>query len=142
MRIAYFAIAAAISGAALGQGCPEKNLLYWQAFPAGGESDLSARHQQLVLKKKCPAIETIIQYKPGAGGGLLWNQLNSLPGDGLNIAGINLPHIVLAPFEGQVQYKTGDITPTYWFHYTPDALVVPESSPSRSCQDFIKAPWA
>src|SRR5438552_6751630 len=88
MRIAYFAIAAAISGAALAQGCPEKNLLYWQAFPAGGESDLSARHQQLVMKKKCPAIETIIQYKPGAGGGLMWMQLNQLPGDGLNIAGI------------------------------------------------------
>ena len=35
--------------------CPEKNLSYWQAFPAGGESDLSARHQQMVLKKKCPA---------------------------------------------------------------------------------------
>ena len=41
--------------AALAQSCPEKNLLYWQAFPAGGESDISARHQQLVLKKKCPA---------------------------------------------------------------------------------------
>src|SRR6267143_323997 len=139
MRIAYFAIAAAISGAALGQGCPEKNLLYWQAFPAGGESDLSARHQQLVLKKKCPAIETIIQYKPGAGGGLLWMQLNQLPADGLNIAGINLPHIVLQPMEGTVQYKTDDITPVYWFHYTPDALVVAESSPLRSFHDFVKA---
>lgn len=38
--------------AAFAQSCPEKNLLYWQAFPAGGESDISARHQQLVLKKK------------------------------------------------------------------------------------------
>src|SRR5499427_6784218 len=124
---------------ALAQTCPERNLLYWQAFPAGGESDISARHQQLVLKKKCPAIETIIQYKPGVGGAVMWNQMNSLPGDGLNIVGINLPHIVLAPFEGLVQYKTEDITPTYWFHYTPDALVVPESSPFKSFQDFVKA---
>jgi tripartite-type tricarboxylate transporter receptor subunit TctC len=125
--------------AAFAQTCPEKNLLYYQAFPPGGESDLSARHQQLVLKKKCPAIETIIQYKPGAGGGLMWAQMNSLPLDGLNIVGINLPHIVLAPFEGQVQYKTEDITPTYWFHYTPDALIVAESSPIKNFQDFIKA---
>src|SRR5256885_12548851 len=139
MRIAYFAIAAAISGAALAQGCPEKNLLYWQAFPAGGESDLSERHQQLVLKKKCPAIETIIQYKPGAGGGLLWMQLNQLPGDGSNIAGINLPHIVLQPMEGTVQYKADEVTPVYWFHYTPDALVVAESSPIKSFQDFVRA---
>ena len=124
--------------AALAQTCPEKNLLYWQAFPAGGESDISARHQQLVLKKKCPSIETIIQYKPGAGGGLMWAQMNSLPGDGLNVVGINLPHIVLQPFEGLVQYKTADVTPVFWFHYTPDALVVPESSPIKTFQDFIK----
>jgi tripartite-type tricarboxylate transporter receptor subunit TctC len=124
---------------AAAQPCPEKNVLYWQAFPAGGESDLSARHQQLVLKKKCPAIETIIQYKPGAGGGLLWTQLNQLPGDGYNIAGINLPHIVLQPMEGTVQYKTDEVTPVYWFHYTPDALVVAESSPIKSFQDFVRA---
>ena len=129
----------AVMGQAIAQPCPEKNLLYWQAFPAGGESDLSARHQQLVLKKKCPSIDTIIQYKPGAGGGLMWTQLNQLPGDGLNIAGINLPHIVLQPMEGTVQYKTDDVTPVYWFHYTPDALVVPESSPHKTFQDFVKA---
>ena len=121
------------------QPCPEKNLLYWQAFPAGGESDLSGRHQQLVLKKKCPAVDTIIQYKPGAGGGLMWAQMNQLPADGLNIVGINLPHIVLQPMEGTVQYKTEDVTPVYWFHYTPDALVVPESSPYKTFQDFVKA---
>jgi tripartite-type tricarboxylate transporter receptor subunit TctC len=135
-------IAIALIGAAssaLAQQCPEKNLLYWQAFPAGGESDLSARHQQLVLKKKCPAIETIIQYKPGAGGGLLWTQMNQLPADGVNIVGVNLPHIVLQPMEGTVQYKTEDVTPVYWFHYTPDALVVPESSPYKTFQDFVKA---
>jgi tripartite-type tricarboxylate transporter receptor subunit TctC len=121
------------------QGCPEKNVLYWQAFPPGGESDLSARHQQVVLKKKCPAIDTIIQYKAGAGGGLMWAQMNQLPGDGLNVIGINLPHIVFQPLEGQVQYKTADITPVFWFHYTPDILVVPEQSAIKTFADFIKA---
>ncbi len=118
-------------------GCPEKNLLYWQAFPPGGESDLSARHQQVVLKKKCAAIDTIIQYKAGAGGGLMWGQMNNLPGDGLNVVGINLPHIVFQPIEGEVQYKTTDITPVYWFHYTPDVLVVPENSPIKTFAEFI-----
>ncbi len=119
--------------------CPEKNMLYWQAFPPGGESDLSARHQQMVLKKKCAAIETIIQYKAGAGGGLMWGQMNSLPGDGLNVVGINLPHIVFQPIEGQVQYKTADITPAFWFHYTPDVLIVPVSSPYKTFAEFIAA---
>ncbi len=119
--------------------CPEKNILYWQAFPPGGESDLSARHQQVVLKKKCPAIDTIIQYKAGAGGGLMWSQMNNLPGDGLNVVGVNLPHIVFQPIEGQVQYKTADVTPVFWFHFTPDALVVPEASPYKTFQEFIAA---
>jgi tripartite-type tricarboxylate transporter receptor subunit TctC len=125
-------------GTASAQPCPEKNLTYWQAFPAGGESDISARHQQLVLKKKCPNIETVVQYKPGAGGGLLWAQLNGLPADGYNIAGVNLPHIVLQPLEGQVQYKTEDITPVYWFHYTPDAIVVAIDSPVKTFQDLVR----
>ena len=119
--------------------CPEKNILYWQAFPPGGESDLSAHHQQIVLKKKCPAIDTIIQYKPGAGGGVLWAQMNNLPADGFNVVGINLPHIVFQPLEGDVQYKTPDVTPVFWFHYTPDALIVPEQSPYKSFAEFIKA---
>jgi len=119
--------------------CPDKNLQYWQAFPPGGESDLSARHQQLLIKKKCPNIETIIQYKAGAGGALMWSQMNSLPGDGLNVVGINFPHIVFQPIEGQVQYKTSDITPVFWFHYTPDILVVPSNSPIKTFADFIAA---
>ena len=129
----------AAAPAVMAQTCPEKNVLYWQAFPPGGESDLSARHQQVVLKKKCPAIDTIIQYKAGAGGALMWTQINQLPGDGLNVVGINLPHIVFQPIEGQVQYKTGDITPVFWFHYTPDILVVPEQSPIRNFSEFIAA---
>jgi tripartite-type tricarboxylate transporter receptor subunit TctC len=129
----------AAAAAAQAQPCPDKNVMYWQAFPPGGESDLSARHHQLVLKKKCPAIETVIQYKAGAGGALLWSSTNTLPADGVNIVGINLPHMVLQPMEGNVTYKIEDVTPVYWFHFTPDALVVPEQSPIKSWADFIKA---
>jgi tripartite-type tricarboxylate transporter receptor subunit TctC len=126
------------AGTAAAFECPDKNLMYWQAFPPGGESDISARHAQVVLKKKCPAIDTVIQYKAGAGGGLMWSQLNTLPADGLNISGINLPHVVLQPLEGQVQYKTEELTPVYWYHYTPDALVVNEGSKLATFADFLR----
>jgi tripartite-type tricarboxylate transporter receptor subunit TctC len=53
--------------------------------------------------------------------------------------GINLPHIVFQPIEGEVQYKTADVTPVYWFHYTPDILVVPEASPYKTFAEFIAA---
>ncbi|HEY9445636.1 MAG TPA: tripartite tricarboxylate transporter substrate binding protein [Burkholderiales bacterium] len=127
---------------ATAQNYPEKNIWYWQAFPAGGESDISARHQQIVFKKKHHNVEMIIQYKPGAGGGLLWSQMNNTSmysADGYNVFGINLPHIVLQPLEGIVQYKTEDVNPAYWYHYTPDALIVSEKGPYKTIQDFIKA---
>ena len=133
------ALLALLALAAWAQPCPDKNLMYWQAFPPGGESDLSARHQQLVLKKKCAAVDAIIQYKAGAGGALMWSTMNTLPGDGLNIVGVNLPHTVLQPMEGNVSYKTEDVTPVFWFHYTPDILVVPEASAIKSFADFVKA---
>ncbi len=65
--------------------------------------------------------------------------MNQLPGDGVTLVGINLPHLVLQPLEGTVQYKQEDITPVFWYHYTPDALVVPEQSAIKNWADFVKA---
>jgi len=138
IMVSILAGTALIAAGASAQPCPEKNIQYWQGFPPGGEADQSARHQQLVLKRKCPGIETVVQYKPGASGGIMWAQMNTLPGDGYNIIGVTLPHIVLQPMEGQVQYKTEDITPIYWFRYMPDAIVVPEQSPIKTFQDLIR----
>jgi tripartite-type tricarboxylate transporter receptor subunit TctC len=119
--------------------CPDKNIQYWQAFPPGGESDVSARHQQLLMHKKCPGIETIVQYKAGAGGALMWTEMNRLPGDGLNVVGVNLPHIVFQPIQGDVQYKTADVTPVFWFHFTPDILVVSSKTNIHNFQEFLAA---
>jgi tripartite-type tricarboxylate transporter receptor subunit TctC len=44
MLVRFLAIIAALLPAlAAAQACPEKTLYYWRAFPAGGESDISAR---------------------------------------------------------------------------------------------------
>ena len=141
-RALFAALALVVAATAAAQSCPDKNLMYWQAFPPGGESDISARHQQVVLKRLCPAIDTVVQYKAGGGGAILWSSANTLPADGVNVYGINLPHVILQPMEGQVQYKTDDLTPVYWYHYTPDALVVPEQSPFKTFADFLKAAQA
>ena len=49
------------------------------------------------------------------------------------------PTIVLQPLEGDVGYKTVDVTPVYFFHYTPDALIVAADSPFKSVDDLVKA---
>ena len=124
------------SGTAL--AWPVKTVHYWIAFPPGGESDIAARFQQLKFKQKF-GQDMIVESKVGAGGALAWAQLNAMPNDGHTIMGINLPHIVLQPMEGNVQYKTDDLQGVYWFHFTPDALIVPDNSPYRTIQQFIAA---
>ncbi len=120
------------------QSYPQKNVQYIIPFVPGGESDVMARWQQTIFRTKYKH-ELIVVNKPGAGGGLAWTQLNSLSTDGYTIMGCNLPHIVLQPLEGQVQYKTEDITPVYWFHYTADAILVPIDSPYKTFGDLVKA---
>ena len=117
---------------------PEKPVRYIIAFAPGGESDIAARLQQQVWRKKW-GQELIVEPKPGAGGALAWSQLNGFPGDGYTIMGTNMPHLVLQPLEGNVQYQTDDIVNVIFFNYTPDAIVVRSESPFKTYQEFIAA---
>src|SRR5438105_8122489 len=117
---------------------PEKPVHYILAFAPGGESDIAARFQQAVWRKKF-SQELVVESKPGAGGALAWSQLNGFPGDGYTLMGTNLPHIVLQPLEGNVQYKTEDITNVNFFNYTPDGIVVRSESPFKTYQEFLAA---
>jgi tripartite-type tricarboxylate transporter receptor subunit TctC len=117
---------------------PEKLVRYIIAFAPGGESDIAARLQQLVWRRRF-GQELVIESKPGAGGALAWSQLNNFPGDGYTLMGTNMPHLVLQPLEGNVQYQTDDITNVMFFNYTPDAIVVRNESPFKTFQDFVNA---
>jgi tripartite-type tricarboxylate transporter receptor subunit TctC len=137
--VARLAAVAAFAFAAIAQAAyPDKPVQYIIPFAPGGESDVAARLQQQVFKVKFNQ-DLIVVNKAGAGGALAWSQLNSMPGDGYTIMGVNLPHIVLQPLEPGTQFKTEDITPVYFFHYTPDAIVVPVDSPFRTFADLVKA---
>ncbi|MDJ0738622.1 MAG: tripartite tricarboxylate transporter substrate binding protein [Gammaproteobacteria bacterium] len=115
---------------------PSKPINYIIPFGPGGESDITARHQQPFFKEKF-GQDMVISYKPGGGGAVGWSQLNSAKGDGYTIMGINLPHIIVKPMQKDVGFKTEDITGVYMFHYTPDALVVRDDSEFKTVQDVI-----
>ena len=117
---------------------PDRAINYIIPFVPGGESDIAARLQGKVAAK-ITGKDFVVQNKAGAGGALAWGQLNSMVGDGYTVVGSNLPHIILQPLEGQVQYKTEDITNVFFFHYTPDALVVATDSPYKTFADLIAA---
>ncbi|MEN3293741.1 MAG: hypothetical protein V7642_2994 [Burkholderiales bacterium] len=138
LSIAALGVAASLSIGAAHAVYPEKTVQYIIPFTPGGESDYVARLQAEVFKNKYKQSMVVLN-KAGAGGGLVWSQLNSMPNDGYTIAGVNLPHIVLQPLEGSAQYKTEDITPVYFYHFTADAIVVPANSPFKTYQDMVKA---
>ena len=58
-----------MAGGAVHAAFPEKPVKYVIPFAPGGESDIAARFQQLVFRKKF-GQEMIIESKPGAGGAL------------------------------------------------------------------------
>lgn len=126
----------AFTGNAAAQSYPSKSINYILPFNAGGESDISARFQQMLFKKVA-GVEVVIQYMAGAGGAQAWSQLNSMPGDGYTVMGINLPHTVLQPMQKNVGYKTDDLTPVHYFHYTPDAIFVHKDSQFKTLKDLI-----
>lgn len=115
---------------------PSQNVNYIIPFGPGGESDITARHQQAFFKKLF-GQDLIISYKPGGGGAVGWSQLNKMKGDGYNIMGINLPHIIIKPQEKAVGFTTEEITGVYMFHYTPDAICVTTDSEFKTLADMI-----
>jgi tripartite-type tricarboxylate transporter receptor subunit TctC len=133
LTAAALVAATTLAGAA---GFPDKTVNYIIPFGPGGESDVSARLQEPVFKQ-LTRQSMAIQYRPGAGGAAGWSQLNGMAADGYTVMGTNLPHIVLQPLQKDVGYKTDEITTLYWFHYTPDALLVPADSPFKTLKDYV-----
>lgn len=115
---------------------PEKPVNYIIPFGPGGESDITARHQQAFFQDAF-GQELVIEYKPGGGGAVGWSQLNDYKGDGYTWMGVNLPHIVVKPLQKDVGFKTEGITTVYMFHYTPDAIVVNKDSDFQTLQDLV-----
>jgi len=134
--IAAIALASIIPSFAASAEYPEKAVSYIIPFGPGGESDITARHQQPFFKEKF-GEDLVISYKPGGGGAVGWSQLNNMKGDGYTIMGINLPHIIIKPMQKDVGFTTEEITGVYMFHYTPDAIVVNADSPFQTLQDLI-----
>lgn len=133
---AAFAAGIAFAAPAIADDFPSKSISYIIPFGPGGESDISARHQQPYFKEMF-GQDLVISYKPGGGGAVGWSQLNSMPADGYTMMGINLPHIIIKPMQKDVGFKTEDVNGFHIFHYTPDAIVVTEDSEFKTLQDLI-----
>ena len=126
-----------LSGASA-QPFPDKTIQYIIPFPAAGESDLVARYQADISARKFNQ-PMVVMNRAGAGGALVWSALNTYPADGTTVVGVNIPHTILQPLQEGIQYKTEDINAIYYYHFTPDALMVSADSPYKTYQEFVAA---
>jgi len=131
-------ISLGLLSSASAQPFPDKTIQYIIPFPAAGESDLVARYQAEISARKFKQPMVVIN-RAGAGGALVWSALNTYPADGTTVVGVNIPHTILQPLQEGIQYKTEDINAIYYYHFTPDALMVSADSPYKTYQEFIAA---
>lgn len=127
-----------VSGLASAQSFPTGSVTYIIPFNPGGQSDVEARLQQPFLEKIL-GVPIVVNYMPGAGGGLAWTKFAQMKPDGYNICGINIPHIILQPLsQPDVAFRTVDLKPICIFESTPIGLAVKKDSKINSVQEFIK----
>jgi tripartite-type tricarboxylate transporter receptor subunit TctC len=131
-------IATGVSTLAVADDFPTKDVQYVIPFGPGGESDISARLQQKYFEE-VTGQQLVVQYMPGGGGAVGWSQLPDMPADGYTIMGSNLPHIILKPMGKDVGFQTDDLANFFYFHYSPDAILVRNDSPYETLDDLIQA---
>lgn len=122
----------------LAQEFPSRAVEYIIPFNPGGESDITARMQEPILEEML-GVDVNVRHQPGGGGAVAWSEFQAnAEGDGHEIIGINLPHIVGQPIQrADAGYETEGFEIITWFHFTPHVLLVPASSPYETLDDLI-----
>jgi tripartite-type tricarboxylate transporter receptor subunit TctC len=122
-----------------GPGYPEKPITYIISFNPGGESDITARLQEPHLEKIL-GVPINVTHKPGGGGAVAWSEFQrTATPDGYTLIGTNIPHIIGQPLlRRDAGYVTDGFALIMWFHFTPNALMVPKESQFKTLKDFVE----
>ena len=128
--------AVTLAGPALAQTFPNKPIKLVIAFPAGGPTDITMRALAEGASKVL-GQPVIVDNKPGAGGSLPAQALQSAPADGYTLAQIP-QSIFRLPYTTKMTWDpVKDIS--YVINVTGYAfgVVVPTASPLKSWGDFV-----
>lgn len=138
-HLVQLAVAAAFAGAGLGvhaQSFPAKPIKLVIAFPAGGPTDITMR-QLADNAGKILGQPVVVENKPGAGGTLPAQQLQTVPADGYTLAQVPLG-VFRLPYTTKISWDpVKDIN--YVINVTGYAfgIVVPADSPIKNWNDFV-----
>jgi tripartite-type tricarboxylate transporter receptor subunit TctC len=130
--------AGAISGTALAQGFPERQIKMIVPFAPGGSTDLIGR---IVIEKAQEELgqPIVVENVAGAGTLLGLNQLAGSNPDGYTI-GMTTSTAVLQPIYGNVRYNYPEaLQPLAQFAATPQMLAVNATAEWKSLEDVLAA---
>jgi tripartite-type tricarboxylate transporter receptor subunit TctC len=125
------------AGSAFAQGYPARPVRVLVPFSAGGTVDIVAR---IVGAKLASDLGQpfLVENKPGAGGTIAAAQLAKSPGDGYTLMMMSQALAYSASLYPDLPYDTlRDLAPIAYVGATPNALVVTNSLPVRTVQEFI-----
>jgi tripartite-type tricarboxylate transporter receptor subunit TctC len=125
------------AASAFAQGYPARPVRVLVPFSAGGTVDIVAR---IVGAKLASDLGQpfLVENKPGAGGTIASAQLSKSPGDGYTLMVMSQALAYSASLYPDLPYDTlRDLAPIAFVGATPNALVVTNSLPVTTVQEFL-----
>ncbi len=136
VQLAAAAAATPLAAFAQGAAFPSRPIRLMIAFPAGGPTDITMR-QLADNAAKHLGQPVVVENRPGAGGALPAQQLQTSPADGYTLAQIPLG-VFRLPYTTKINWDpVKDIS--YILNVTGYAfgIVVPADGPIKSWADFV-----
>ncbi len=137
------AVIACSSGAAIGQapglsGYPNKPIRMIVPFPAGGATDILARALSQKLGDKIGQT-VVVDNRPGAGGTIGADAASKFPADGYTLLlATSSTHSIGPAVNPRIPYNAEtDFTPIAYVASSPNIVLVPNSSPSKTMREFV-----
>ncbi|MGH8856721.1 MAG: Bug family tripartite tricarboxylate transporter substrate binding protein [Polaromonas sp.] len=137
-RNLLLAAAAVASPAVLAQSYPARPVKLVVPFPAGGATDILARALSQRLGEKIGQA-VIVDNRPGAGGTIGADAASKAPADGYTLLlATSSTHSIGPAINPKIPYNADtDFTPIAYVASSPNIVLVPNSSPSRTMREFI-----
>ncbi len=119
-------------------GYPNKPIRMIVPFPAGGATDILARALSQKLGEKIGQT-VVVDNRPGAGGTIGADAAAKAAPDGYTLLlATSSTHSIGPAINPKIPYSVdADFTPIAYVASSPNVVLVPNSSPSRSMQEFI-----
>ncbi len=136
--LAVLGVSAQTPPAVSAQSYPTRAIRMIVPFPAGGATDILARALSQKLGEKIGQT-VVVDNRPGAGGTIGADAASKAAPDGYTLLlSTSSTHSIGPAINPKIPYSVeADFTPIAYVASSPNVVLVPNSSPSKSMKEFI-----